>query len=120
MQTRSLLRPLVRALLALVVLAAVSSPLGQDALAASYQCGSNQDYFTKRCTVHPNSITRIVDGVVKKGHLVGCQFKSYSCLDGQCRDNYGSAVIPYSFSQDSLADFCSLLCVNPSCAEAWK
>lgn len=59
--------------------------------AETYMCNSNPDYFSKRCTVHPNAISKVFDGVIEKGHLVGCQFKSYSCMkyEGkyQCRDN---------------------------------
>ncbi|MDA8126335.1 MAG: hypothetical protein M0009_14245 [Deltaproteobacteria bacterium] len=92
--------------------------------AITYMCQSNPDYFSKRCTVHPFSITKVVDGVVEKGHLVGCQFKSYSCLkqDGkyQCRDNYGTTVIPFDFSMNDLKGFCNLLCTNPVCTTGWE
>lgn len=89
--------------------------------AQTFICASNPDYFSRRCTIHPNAITKVVNGVVEKGHLVGCQFKSYSCLRengrNQCRDNYGSAVIPFDFPMTDLTRFCELLCTNPACAQ---
>ena len=94
------------------------------AAAQTLMCPNNPDYFTKRCTVHPNAITKVENGLVEKGHLVGCQFKSYSCMrmDGryQCRDNYGTTVIPFDFPMTDLKRFCSLLCTNPSCTEPWQ
>lgn len=95
------------------------------AAAQTLMCPNNPDFFTKRCTVHPYAITRVVNGKVEKGHLVGCQFKSYSCMkmEGgyQCRDNYGGpAVIPFDFPMTDLKRFCSLLCTNPSCTEPWQ
>ncbi len=98
--------------------------LPYDALAQTFICNSNPDYFSKRCTIHPNAITKVTNGVVEKGHLVGCQFKSWSCLklDGryQCRDNYGTAVIPFDFPMTDLKMFCNLLCTNPACTGDWQ
>lgn len=89
--------------------------------AQTFMCTSNPDYFTKRCTVHPNAITKVTNGVVEKGHLVGCQFKSWSCIreEGryQCRDNFGTTVIPFDFPMTDLKKFCYLLCNNPSCTQ---
>jgi len=94
------------------------------ALAQTFTCATNPDYFSKRCTVHPYAITKVVNGVVEKGHLVGCQFKSWSCIreEGryQCRDNYGSTVIPFDFPMTDLNRFCSLLCTAPPCSETWQ
>lgn len=94
------------------------------ALARTFTCTSNPDYFTKRCTVHPNAITKVVNGMVEKGHLVGCQNKSFSCIksDGkyQCRDNFGAAIIPFDFPMTDLNRFCSLLCTAPPCSSAWQ
>lgn len=86
-----------------------------DCHARTFMCYSNPDYFSKRCTIHPYAITKVVDGKAHKGHLVGCQFKSYTCLDGICRDNYGPAQVPFNFSMDDLKGFCYLLCQNPPC-----
>jgi len=92
------------------------------AAAQTFMCPSNPDYFSKRCTVHPNAITKVVNGLVEKGHLVGCQFKSYSCIreNGryQCRDNYGAAVVPFDFPMTDLKKFCDLLCNSPACTQA--
>lgn len=103
----------------LFVLVLLSLPF--SAQAQTFMCASNPDYFTKRCTIHPYAITKVTNGIVEKGHLVGCQFKSYSCLklDGkyQCRDNYGTAVIPFDFSMNDLKKFCALLCTNPACPQ---
>ena len=103
----------------LLVLVLLSLPF--SAQAQTFMCASNPDYFTKRCTIHPYAITKVTNGIVEKGHLVGCQFKSYSCLklDGkyQCRDNYGTAVIPFDFSMNDLKKFCALLCTNPACPQ---
>lgn len=90
------------------------------ASARTFICNSNPDYFSKRCTVHPNAITKIVNGMVVKGHLVGCQFKSYSCLGNKCQDNYGTAAIPFDFPMTDLNKFCSLLCTTPTCTEPWQ
>lgn len=87
-------------------------------------CNSNPDYYSKRCTVHPNAITRVTDGRVEKGHLVGCQFKSYTCIKSngkyQCADNYGAVKVPFDFAMTDLDKFCTLLCTNPSCTGRWE
>lgn len=85
-------------------------------------CQNNPDYFSKRCTLHPYAVTQIMNGQIVKGHLIGCQFKSYTCMDGVCRDNYGPLEIPYSVSMDDHQGFCSLLCNNPSCNDplGWR
>jgi hypothetical protein len=83
--------------------------------AETFTCHKNPDYFTKRCTVHPYAVTKIIDGKVEKGHLVGCQFKSYTCMGGTCRDNYGSETRPYSIEMEDFKEFCELLCHNPTC-----
>jgi hypothetical protein len=90
------------------------------ASAQIFTCNNNPDYFTKRCTIHPNAITKVVKGMVVKGHLVGCQFKSYSCLGTQCQDNFGTAVVPFDFPMTDLNSFCSLLCKAPACTELWR
>jgi hypothetical protein len=98
--------------------------LASTACAQTFICNNIPDYFTKRCTIHPYAITRVVNGMVEKGHLVGCQFKSWSCLklDGryQCKDNYGTAVVPFDFPMTDLSRFCSLLCTAPSCTGTWQ
>ena len=86
-----------------------------DATARTYMCSSNPDYFSKRCTVHPYAVTQRVDGADIKGHLVGCQFKSWTCMQSVCRDNYGTAQIPFFFPMDDIKQFCYHLCNNPSC-----
>lgn len=103
------------------------STLAADCGAYTFMCVSNPDYFSKRCTVNPDAITKVTDGVVYKGHLVGCQFKSFSCMPkmgstpAQCRDNFGSAEIPFDFQMSDLEKFCYLLCKNPECsAGGWK
>ena len=121
---RSMRRGLVRSL-GILTLAVTALWLSQGICEAeTYMCSSNPDYFSKRCTVHPNAISKVFDGVIEKGHLVGCQFKSYSCMkyEGkyQCRDNFGVAVIPFDFSMNDLKRFCSLLCTNPVCASGWE
>ena len=85
-------------------------------------CNNNPDYFSKRCTIHPYAVTKIVLGQVVKGHLVGCQFKSHTCMNGICRDNYGYSEIPYFISMDDHPGFCSLLCNNPECTDpqGWR
>lgn len=94
--------------------------------AVTFSCPSNPDFFSNRCTVHPNAVTRVTDGVVEKGHLVGCQSKSWTCIrsDGrfQCKDNYGSTVVPFSFPMTDLKAFCTLLCTKPECkpADGWR
>ena len=98
--------------------------LASGSFAQTFTCTSNPDYFTKRCTIHPNAITKVVNGMVEKGHLVGCQYKSYSCLkhggNYQCQDNFGTAVIPFNFPMTDLNRFCSLLCTAPPCSGAWQ
>lgn len=98
--------------------------LVSGSFAQTFMCTSNPDYFTKRCTIHPNAITRVVNGMIEKGHLVGCQYKSYSCIkvDGkyQCRDNYGTTMIPFDFPMSDLKSFCNLLCTAPSCTGTWE
>lgn len=102
----------------LAIILVCSWPL--STLATTLICNSNPDYFTKRCTVHPNAITRIEDGKMIKGHLVGCQFKSFSCFNNVCKDNFGAAMFPFSFPMTDLDKFCELLCKNPSCTTAWQ
>lgn len=98
--------------------------LPPEAWSQTFICSSNPDYFSKRCTIHPNAITKVTNGVVEKGHLVGCQYKSWSCLklDGkyQCKDNFGTAVVPFDFSMSDLKRFCNLLCTNPACTVDWQ
>lgn len=111
--------------LAAVLLTAAVLALAGNSFAQTFICSNNPDYFTKRCTIHPNAITKVVNGMIEKGHLVGCQFKSWSCLkqqDGryQCRDNYGTAVVPFDFAMTDLNRFCNLLCTAPSCSGAWQ
>lgn len=97
---------------------AVSGP--PSATADTFFCSSNTDYFTRRCTVHPNAISRVTDGVATKGHLVGGQYKSFSCINNVCRDNFGTAVIPFAFPMTDLAQFCSLLLKSPPCPGKWE
>lgn len=91
---------------------------------STYICQSDPDYFTKRCTIHPYSITKVIDGVVQKWHLVGCQFKSFSCINWKCVDNFWSKLTPYEVSfempMDSYEEFCNMLCRNPACTDGWK
>lgn len=112
----------INKIMALLVIMVLALPCG--ALAQTFLCSSNPDYFSKRCTIHPNAITKVTNGLVEKGHLVGCQFKSWSCLkfDGkyQCRDNYGTAVVPFDFPMTDLKRFCNLLCTNPVCTSDWQ
>ncbi|RJR50190.1 MAG: hypothetical protein C4576_05930 [Desulfobacteraceae bacterium] len=107
-------------ILSLSIIPAIASFTHADA--RTYICKSNPDYFSKRCTIHPYAVTKRVDGQDHKGHLVGCQFKTYTCIDGICRDNYGFAEIPFEFSMDDYAGFCSLLCRNPECfdPDGWQ
>ncbi|TYT75489.1 hypothetical protein [Desulfobotulus mexicanus] len=99
----------------LVLIAVVTLMTAGHLFARTLICKDNPDYFSKRCTLHPYAVTRVVDGQVVKGHLVGCQFKSYTCMGGVCSDNYGHSEIPYDISMDDHQGFCSLLCNNPSC-----
>lgn len=80
-------------------------------------CNNNPDFFSKKCTVHPYSVTKVVAGNVTRGHLIGCQFKSYTCINGICRDNFGTMQIPYSHGMDDLPGFCALLCRTPECQD---
>ena len=91
-----------------------------SASADTFFCSSNPDYFTKRCTVHPNAITQVTNGVTTKGHLVGGQYKSYSCINNLCKDNFGVAVIPFTFPMTDLTQFCSLLMKAPPCSGRWE
>lgn len=106
----------------LVLIAALTLLTADHLFARSFVCQSNPDYFSKRCTLHPYAVTKIVDGQIVRGHLVGCQFKSYTCMDGVCRDNYGTREIPYDISMDDHQGFCSLLCNHPSCSDpqGWR
>ncbi|MDY0361681.1 MAG: hypothetical protein RBR08_09525 [Desulforegulaceae bacterium] len=100
----------------ILILIAVQIFAAAEKLSAkTFICSQNPDYFSKRCTVHPYAITKVLDGKVVKGHLVTCQFKSFSCINGVCKDNYGHFEVPYPFALDNYKDFCSLLCTNPSC-----
>lgn len=105
-----------------LLIAALTFLTAGHLFARTFVCQNNPDYFSKRCTLHPYAVTKIVDGKVVKGHLVGCQFKSYTCIDGICRDNYGYSEIPYDISMDDHQGFCSLLCNNPSCndPQGWR
>jgi len=78
-------------------------------------CNANPDYFSKRCTLHPYAVTKVVAGQIQKSHLIGCQFKSYTCGNGICQDNYGLQEAFFSHSMDDHQAFCHLLCNNPSC-----
>lgn len=110
--------------LIVVIIAAGLFVSQRECGAVTYMCSSNPDYFSKRCTVHPYAITKVTDGNVEKGHLVGCQFRSFSCLkiEGkyECRDNFGTAIIPFDFPMTDLKRFCGLLCNNPSCSGNWE
>jgi len=103
-----------------VLMAAVLLFPHADSAAQTFICSSNPDYFTKRCSIHPNAITRVINGVAIKGHLVGCQFKSYSCIDNVCKDNFGAAGVPYNFPMTDLSRFCYLLCNAPPCPGKWE
>lgn len=109
-----------RLILVVLLTITLATTIITNADARSYYCNSNPDYFTKRCTVHPYSYTKMVDGQAHKGHIVGCQFKSYICMDGLCKDNFGSAEVPFNFSMDDFTSFCNLLCNNPACDDVWQ
>ncbi|MCW7753398.1 hypothetical protein OOT00_05285 [Desulfobotulus sp. H1] len=107
----------IRSVRILILIAAVILFTAGHLSARTLICQNNPDYFSKRCTLHPYAVTRVVDGQVVKGHLVGCQFKSYTCMDGVCRDNYGPLEIPYAISMDDHQGFCRQLCNNPPCSD---
>ena len=109
-----------RLILVVLLTITLATTIITNADARTYMCNSNPDYFTKRCTVHPYAYTKMVDGQAHKGHIVGCQFKSYICMDGVCKDNFGSAELPFDFSMDDFTSFCNLLCNNPACDDGWQ
>lgn len=113
---------IVRTALATVLIITAMLLAAGNLSAGSFVCEGNPDYFTKRCVVHPYVVTKRVDGRDLKGHLVGCQFKSYSCVDGLCKDNYNSnQMIPYFIDMNDIKGFCDLLCRNPECPDSgWK
>ena len=86
----------------------------------SLVCQKNSDPMSNLCTIYVNSITKKVNGKTCKGHTVGCQFKSFSCINNICRDNFGTRTVSFDFSVDDHAKFCKLLCRKPACAGEWK
>ena len=118
MTMKSTMRRIVAGALLPVVIAMCAT--AGTVSAEVYTCPANRDFFSNRCTVHANAITRVTNGMVNKGHLVGCQSKSFSCINGVCSDNFGTGTVPFTFSMDNLAGFCNLLCVNPKCTGTWQ
>jgi MFS family permease len=123
---KELNRAAVRVLVTAVMMMAVFSAAQRDC-AAGWFSSDNQDGAGGecRCTVLPNAVTKVSDGVTEKGHLVGCQGKSYACLKFsgkyECRDTSGKAVIPFDFPMTDHFRFCGLLCTTPQCAGGeWK
>ncbi len=116
----------LRVFVTAVMMMAVFSAAQRDC-AAGWFSSDNQDASKGKCTctVQPNAITKVADGVAEKGHLVGCRGKSYACLkfngNYECRDNAGKAVVPFDFPMTDHAKFCSLLCATPQCGDGeWK
>ncbi|SDB41306.1 hypothetical protein SAMN05660653_01996 [Desulfonatronum thiosulfatophilum] len=123
MQTSNSLRTIVvRAGTAVILTIAATLLMAGSLSARTLFCNNNSDYFSKRCTVHPYAVTRVEAGNLVKGHLIGCQFKSYTCINGLCQDNYGPFQINYSISMDDHQGFCALLCRDPICTDpqGWR
>ncbi len=123
---KKLNRAVVRVIVTAVVTIAAFSAAQRDC-AAGWFSSDNQDTSKENCTctVQPNAVTKVADGVTEKGHLIGCQGKSYVCLkfngNYECRDTSGKAVIPFDFPMTDHAKFCNLLCATPQCADGeWK
>lgn len=88
------------------------------------KCTTDNSFLTNRCKIQVNAITRVVNGQPSKGHLVSCQSKSFTCLQGKCTNNFDSSagVKTFSFTMDSYKQFCELLCNQPACTNPgeWK
>ena len=57
-----------------------------------------------------------------KTRLVGYQFKSYTCLNGVCQNNYKPSEWHISPNMDEHQKFCDLLCQDPRCTDpqGWR
>ncbi|PTN35951.1 hypothetical protein C6366_10385 [Desulfonatronum sp. SC1] len=108
---------ILTATLALALLFMATLLTSGNLFARTMICKNDPDYFSKRCTLHPYAVTKVVNGNVVRGHLVGCQFKSYTCMVGVCEENNGPMQIPYYVSMDHHSGFCDLLCNNPTCKD---
>ena len=111
------MRGIIRtALVTILILATTLLAVG-NLSARTLICNTNEDFFSKRCTIHPYAFAKVVDGNVVKGHLIGCQYKSYTCINGLCLDNYGPNQINFSLRMEDHPGFCDLLCRNPMCTD---
>jgi len=82
-------------------------------------CQDNSDPMSNLCTIYVNSITKKANGKTCKGHTVGCQFKSFSCINNVCTDNFGTRTVSFDFPMHDHARFCQILCKNPACEGKW-
>jgi hypothetical protein len=111
-----------RVFVAVIVVIAAFFAAQRDC-AAGQSSSDDQDAPKAKCTctVLPNAVTKVTDGVAEKGHLVGCRGRSYTCLNFngryECRDNAGTTVIPFDFPMTEHTKFCSLLCATPECGD---
>jgi hypothetical protein len=108
----------VCSLLFAATLAFAGSALAEE---KKFICSNNNDMFTNNCKVYVEAVTRVTDGQRSTGHLVMCQSKTYTCMNGGCIENMGSgAATAFTFAMDQYAKFCSLLCTRPACSGTWQ